>query len=89
MPLELFKINICWKKDPVYTKRAPIISQTLRRGILGVVGVVGSSAAFYWLINTHELERPSDLLISSCGAGGSRGVAASSNSSAKRMSQLR
>jgi autophagy-related protein 11 len=49
---------------PVYTKRAPIISQTLRRGILGVVGVVEGSAAFYWLISTYELERPSDWLIS-------------------------
>jgi len=30
-----------------------------------VVGVVEGSAAFYWLISTHELERPSDWLISS------------------------
>jgi len=29
-----------------------------------VVGVVGGGAAFYWLISTHELERPSDWLIS-------------------------
>src|SRR6266550_8025250 len=36
----------------------------LCRGILGVAGVVGSSAAFYWLISTHELERLSDWLIS-------------------------
>ena len=26
--------------------------------------MVGSSAAFYWLISTHELERLSDWLIS-------------------------
>lgn len=32
-----------------------------------MVGVVEGSAAFYWLISTHELERPSDWLISSCG----------------------
>jgi len=41
MPPKLFKINTRWKKAPVYTKRAPIISQTLCRGILGVTGVVG------------------------------------------------
>ena len=40
---------------------------------MGVVGVVGVSVAFYWLISTYELERQSDWLISSCGAGGSRG----------------
>jgi len=27
--------------------------------------VVEGSAAFYWLISTHELERPSNWLISS------------------------
>ena len=30
-----------------------------------MAGVVEGSAAFYWLISTHELERPSDWLISS------------------------
>ena len=44
-----------------------IISQMLCKGILGVVGVVEGSAAFYWLISTYELKRLSDWLISSCG----------------------
>jgi len=35
--------------------------------------VVGGSAAFYWLISTHELEQLSDWFISSYGADGSRG----------------
>jgi len=29
-----------------------------------VAGVAGGGAAFYWLISTHELERPSNWLIS-------------------------
>jgi len=29
-----------------------------------VAGVVEGGAAFYWLISTHELKRPSDWLIS-------------------------
>ena len=29
-----------------------------------MVGVVKGSVAFYWLISTYELERPSDWLIS-------------------------
>ena len=54
-----------------------------------MAGVVEGSVAFYWLISTYKLEQPSDWLTSSYGSGGSRGVAASSNSSAKRISQLR
>ena len=41
-----------FKKDKVYTKCVPIISQMFCRGILGVVGVVEGSVAFYWLIST-------------------------------------